>query len=157
MKTLLRLWSSYDHHNLLFLSNLLHCLNEMVSCSTSYQNDLCKMLTILRLQEVYQFLNEQTKHYPIYCFLSNLNKLAVGVWHCRINAEALACCVFNQINSIRYELVSVKHLLNRCILPITSTLVAPKLTVEPRDVQEYGYSESRGSPTSNLWYNSLLS
>ena len=48
-------------------------------------------------------------------------------------------------------------MLNRSVLPITSTLVAPELTVEPRDVREYGHSASRDSSTSNLFYNSLLS
>ena len=42
-------------------------------------------------------------------------------------------------NQIRYELVSVKPFLNRSVLPITSTLVVPELTVEPRDVREYGH------------------
>ena len=37
-------------------------------------------------------------------------------------------------NQIRYELVSVKPLLNRSVLPITCILVAPEFTVEPRDV-----------------------
>ena len=60
-------------------------------------------------------------------------------------------------NQIRYELVSVKPLLNRSVLSITCILVAPEFTVEPRDVWEYGHSASRDSPTSNLLYNSLLS
>ena len=45
-------------------------------------------------------------------------------------------------------------MLNRSVLPITNTLVAPELTVEPRDVREYGHSALRNSHTSNLLYNS---
>ena len=40
-------------------------------------------------------------------------------------------------NQIRYELVSFKPFLNRSVLSITSTLVAPELKVEPWDVREY--------------------
>ena len=53
--------------------------------------------------------------------------------------------------------LALSTLLNRSVLPITSTLVTPELTVEPQDVRENRPSASNDSPTSNLLYNSLLS
>ena len=88
VKILLRIRNNYKHHHFQFLKNLLLCLNEMISWSL-------KILLILPFQKVYQHLDEQTKHYSLCCFLSNLNKLIVDVWDGRSNVEALACCVFN--------------------------------------------------------------
>ena len=64
---------------------------------------------------------------------------------------------FSVLQSNKYELVRVKPLFNRSLVPITSTLVAPTFIIEPQDVREYRHSASRDSPTSNLLYNSLLS
>ena len=46
-------------------------------------------------------------------------------------------------------------MLDRSVLPIASTLVAPELTVEPRDVQEYGHMRSGTPPLATSYKTSF--